>query len=82
MRTTSASCSHWEIPSTRLTNTTGETGRKVPVPRRWTQNEPTVAAAALRCSSMADSSPGTSVGGTSVMWVGIIDAVASPTEVR
>ena len=32
----SASCSHWEMPSTRVTKTTGETGRNVPVPRRWT----------------------------------------------
>ena len=34
-RTEPASCSQPEMPSATITNTTGETGRKVPVPRRW-----------------------------------------------
>ena len=31
---------------------------------------------------MAAMSPATSVGGTRVMWVGIIVAVTSPTDIR
>ena len=38
-RTAAASCSVCEMPLTRLTKTTGETGRNVPVPRRCTSND-------------------------------------------
>ena len=71
------------MPSTTVTNTTGETGRKVPVPRRWTSNAGNSAAASARCASIsASSSSVTSVGGTRVMWVGMVAAIASPTLVR
>ena len=82
-RTAAASCSHREMPSTRVTNTTGDTGRNVPVPRRCTRNGSNPPATFARWSSISGSSAGsTSVGGTSVMCVGIIVAVVSPTEVR
>ena len=71
------------MPSASDTNTTGEVGRNVPVPRRCTQNRPTSSAAASRwCSIFSSCSSSTSVGGTSVMWVGIIAAVVSPTAAR
>ncbi len=71
------------MPSTRVTKTTGETGRKVPVPRRWIRNSATPDAARSRwASTAARSSAGTSIGGMSVMWVGICVAVVSPTDVR
>ena len=71
------------MPSATVTKTTGETGRKVPVPRRWMSNGSTAAAAAARCSATGSmSAASSSVGGISVMWVGICAAVVSPMEVR
>ena len=71
------------MPSTTVTKTTGETGRKVPVPRRWTRKAEVALATSVRCfSTSGRSSSATSTGGISVMWVGIIVAVVSPTEVR
>ena len=71
------------MPSAIVTKTTGETGRKVPVPRRWMQKPASRLATSDRCDSMAGSAASsTSVGGTSVMWVGIMLAVVSPTDVR
>ena len=82
-RTAAASCSHCEMPSATVTKTTGDTGRKVPVPRRWIVNPRSLPATSARCASTCGSAPSsTSVGGTSVMWVGIIVAVESPTDVR
>ena len=71
------------MPSASVTNTTGETGRKVPVPRRCTVKAVLSAEASARCCSTAGISSGaTSKGGISVMWVGIPVAVSSPSSLR
>ena len=63
--------------------TTGETGRKVPVPRRCTRNGAIAAATESRCSMMpVRSASSTWCGGSSVMWVGMCRAAASPTSMR
>ena len=70
-RTAAASCSVCEIPCTRLMKTTGETGRNVPVPRRWTANAaPSSATFARWSSTTVSASSSISVGGIRVMWVG------------
>ena len=79
-----ASCSVWEMPSTRLTNTTGETGRKVPVPRRWIRYG-AMTRRDLREVLLDVGQPvvrPTSSGGTSVMWVGIAEPCGSPLATR
>ena len=64
------------MPSASVTKTTGDTGRKVPVPRRWTTNAVLTAEASARCCSTAGIwSSRTSNGGISVMWVGMPVAV-------
>src|SRR6185436_8807633 len=78
-----ASPSVWEMPSTRFTNTTGETGRKVPEPRRWTRYAGHRAATSSRCCSTSPSrDEATSTGGTRVMWVGIVEPWESPLATR
>ena len=78
-----ASCSVGEMPSTRFTNTTGDTGRNVPEPRRWMPYAAVVAATSSRCRSTCPSSCwSTSTGGTSVMWVGIVAPCSSPFATR
>src|SRR4029453_16706167 len=69
------------MPSATCTNTTGETGRNVPVPRNTSGNGPASATAtSCRCASILASSPaGTRVGGSSVMCAGIARAVGSPS---
>ena len=64
----------WEMPSTRVTKTTGETGRKVPVPRRCTRNgsEPGRDLGEVLLDLARGRRSSISVGGTSVMCVGII----------
>ena len=49
--TEAASCSQPQMPSASITNTTGETGRKVPVPRRWMRNGVVGRGASARCCS-------------------------------
>ena len=70
--TPAASGSHWLIPSTTPTNTTGETGRNVPVPRRCTRNG-RVRARHVRevVDDRGRSASSTSYGGSSVMCVGM-----------
>ena len=71
-------------PRRRVTKTTGETGRKVPVPAQVDPERlPHRTPRCSRCSSTAGrSSAAISTGGMRVMWVGICVAVVSPTEVR
>lgn len=54
------------------TYTTGDSGRKVPVPDSFIGKGRPVAATSVRCASMAGSAvSATSVGGSRVTWVGM-----------
>ena len=78
-RTRASTRSQSPMPSTTDTNTTGETGRKVPVPRSWISKNGSDSAIVRRCFSMLSrSSASTSVGGSRVMWVGMEPASGSP----
>ena len=82
-RTRDSTRSQSLMPSTTDTNTTGDTGWKVPVPRRWMSNGCSDSAIVRRCLSMSSrSSAATSVGGSRVMWVGIDRASGSPKDSR
>src|SRR5690348_2057174 len=71
------------MPATTPTKTTGETGRKVPVPRRWMRNGAACRAASSRWrTTPAMSASATSEGGSSVMWEGISAAESSPRATR
>src|SRR6266545_421028 len=71
------------MPSASATNTTGETGRNVAVPRSLTVYGCAERATARKCSSIsARRSSSTGVGGSSVMWVGIDAAIGSPNDSR
>lgn len=79
VRTRDSTRSQSLMPRTTDTKTTGDTGWKVPVPRRWISNGFSDSAIVRRCFSMSSrSSASTSVGGSSVMWVGMDEASWSP----
>src|SRR5215210_5032243 len=83
VRTSVASSSQLPMPRATVTNTTSETGWKVPVPDRCMENGGCERATALRCLTMAGRRlTGTSVGGSSVTCGGTTDACGSPTLVR
>src|SRR6476469_7876268 len=82
-RTARASTSHSAIPSDTCTNTTGEIGRKVPVPRSTIENGcPCSATCSRWFTAEASCSSPTSVGGSSVTWVGMQSAKGSPKDAR
>lgn len=72
-----------EAPSTTWTKTTGESGRKVPVPdSRIGKGRPPFAIE-VRCASIAGrSAASASVGGRRVTWVGMPCAAGSPKLAR
>jgi hypothetical protein len=60
-----------------------EVGRKVPVPRRTIGNGCPLSATDSRCATTgAIASSSTSVGGSSVTWLGIRSASGSPKDAR
>src|SRR3569833_393416 len=82
-RMRSSRCSHSLIPMASATNTTGDTGRNVPVPRSMIGKGRSCAATARRCRSISSSAAAaTRSGGTSVMCVGIERASGSPNDAR
>ncbi len=61
-----------EAPATTWTKTTGESGRKVPVPESRIGNGRPAVAIVSRCASIAGrSAASASVGGSRVTWVGM-----------
>ena len=71
------------MPSASGTNTTGEIGRKVAVPRSRIRKLGNRAATSSRWSSTSRrSASATSVGGSRVTWVGIDEAIGSPNSAR
>jgi hypothetical protein len=79
----SASSSHDEMPSVTATNTTGDTGRNVAVPRIRRKNAACLDATMARWSSITSSwREATSLGGSKVRWVGIASAITSPKDAR
>ena len=71
------------MPSASITNTTGETGRNVPVPRSRMRKPVFSADACSRCRSIAGTAASsTSNGGISVTCVGMPWAVVSPSSAR
>src|SRR3569833_4538943 len=82
-RMRSSRCSHSLIQLASATNTTGDTGRNVPVPRSMIGKGRSCAATARRCTSISSSAAeATRSGGTSVMCVGIERASGSPNDAR
>ena len=71
------------MPWLTATNTTGETGRNVPVPRSRMTYGGRIADARFSASQTASSSSwSTSVGGISVTWLGTVSAIGSPNSAR